>query len=245
MARVSLRTILFALTLSALTASALAQVTPQGGKGNPQTTAPQSAPAAPQGSQDRKVGSSPQNTNPVMEAMEINAAEIEAGKLATNKAQDARVKNFAGMMVKDHTEALTRLKSLHGAPPDVKPTAKHQETGRRLSKLSGAAFDREYMKAMVSGHGDALKFFEKHAAESRAATPAAADSEHEDFSQLARELLPTVRRHLDMAKEIQKDLKAGSSSSNPTSNPQDRPSNSKLKNPIYTPEQNLTGTIRH
>ncbi len=39
-------------------------------------------------------------------------AEVEAGNLARQKSNNAKVKDFAAMMVKDHTAANDTLKSL-------------------------------------------------------------------------------------------------------------------------------------
>src|SRR5262249_48953408 len=109
--------------------------------------------------------------SPVAKAVEMNAAEVEAGKMASMKAENARVKEFAEMIVKDHTADLTQLRALPGAPSDMKPNAKHQQTADRLSKLSGAAFDREYMRMMVSDHQEALKFLEQHGGGAHTTTP--------------------------------------------------------------------------
>src|SRR5262245_21904750 len=77
----------------------------------------------------------------VTKAIQMNVAEVEAGKVAAMKAEDPRVKDFANMMVKDHTDAITKLRAVQGAPLDVTPSTKHQQTEERLSKLSGADFD--------------------------------------------------------------------------------------------------------
>src|SRR5262245_6598288 len=42
-------------------------------------------------------------------AMEMNAAELEFSRLAQTKAQNQQVKDFANMMVEDHTKALEQL----------------------------------------------------------------------------------------------------------------------------------------
>ena len=182
-----------------------------------------------------------------MQAVQINVAEIEAGKMAAKKAQSPRVKEFANMMVKDHTEALAKLRPLPGGESSgVKPDGKHQQAGERLAKLSGAEFDREYMDAMVNGHRDALMFFERHShgqpapndqpaskggtatagepavkQKSDAHAPSGAEYNPE-FSQVAVELVPTVRHHLQMAEQIQQELQSGNSrpeSSGKTKNP--------------------------
>ena len=82
-------------------------------------------------------------------------AEVELGKLATNKAQNPEVKAFAQKMIEDHSKAGEELKTLAAQkkvtlPTDVLP--KHKEVMDKLSKLSGADFDREYVKAMVEAH---------------------------------------------------------------------------------------------
>src|SRR5262249_3444052 len=84
--------------------------------------------------------------------IESNVAEVELGKIASSKATNPRVKEFAETMVKDHTEALDKLQALSGAPSNIKPNAKQKLIAERLSKLSGAEFDREYIKAMVTEH---------------------------------------------------------------------------------------------
>ncbi len=45
-----------------------------------------------------------------------NKAEIELGNLAQSKASDASVKNYAQMMVTEHTAAQSKLTSVTGAP---------------------------------------------------------------------------------------------------------------------------------
>src|SRR5262245_18463990 len=83
--------------------------------------------------------------NPAMKLAEANLAEIELGKLAQGKATNPRIKEFADMMVKDHTEGLVKVRAADSnLPSDIKLNSKHQLTYDRLSKLSGAEFDREY-----------------------------------------------------------------------------------------------------
>jgi putative membrane protein len=135
----------------------------------------------------------------------MNVAEVELGKMASGKATNPQVKEFADMMVKDHTDALNKLRAIPGAPAtDVKPNAKQKQTADRLSRLSGAEFDQEYMKTMVTEHQEAAKFLEQQTR----------NRSNADLAKASQELLPTVRHHLQRAQEIQKELR---SSSNPTS----------------------------
>jgi putative membrane protein len=84
-------------------------------------------------------------------------AEVQLGKMATEKASNADVKAFGQMMVTDHTKAGKELEQVAAQMSVQVPTQldqKHRDLADRLSKLQGAAFDREYMTAMVQGHQD-------------------------------------------------------------------------------------------
>jgi putative membrane protein len=146
--------------------------------------------------------------SPIAHAIEINIAEINLGKEAETKAQNAHVKAFAQMMVKDHTEALAKLRAISGAPTEeIKPSAEHQKAADRLTKLAGSEFDREYIGEMVSGHKAALTFFEQQSKQTTgiitSANPTANDKA---FATLAAELVPVVRMHLMEAQQIQTEL---------------------------------------
>jgi putative membrane protein len=143
-----------------------------------------------------------------MQLVEMNVAERDLGKLAAKKAQNRRVKDFADMMVKDHGQAVTRLKSVQGTPAtEPKPNAKHQEAADHLSKLSGAEFDREYIDAMVSGHQEAAMFLQRLSGQESGSGPSVKGGE--PIGKAAQELLPTVRQHLQTAQDIQKELQSG------------------------------------
>jgi predicted outer membrane protein len=82
-------------------------------------------------------------------------AEVQLGKLATEKAANADVKAFGQMMVKDHSQANDELKQVASKLNVQLPAQldeKHRDLAERLSKLQGAEFDREYINAMVEGH---------------------------------------------------------------------------------------------
>lgn len=86
-------------------------------------------------------------------------AEIELGRMASERGANAAVKKFGQMMVDDHTKASDKLKpiaSQHNIPLATELDDKHRDLRDKLSKLQGAEFDREYMDAMVDGHEDVL-----------------------------------------------------------------------------------------
>src|SRR5262245_60114616 len=107
--------------------------------------------------------------------IEANAAEVKIAELAQTKAQSQRVKDYAQMIVKDHTMALDKMQTLLNdrnavakttvGPKnwhEVKLNTMHQNTWNRLSKLSGTNFDREFMMVMVHDHRNAISDFETH-----------------------------------------------------------------------------------
>jgi len=157
------------------------------------------------------------NMNPAMKLAEANFAEIELGKLAQGKATNPRVKEFADMMVKDHTAGLDKVRAADSSiPTNMKMNAKHQMTYDRLSKLSGAEFDREYIKAMTMDHQEDVRYLEQLSGQGKSGGKTGTSGMHRqkpadmasntDVANVAQELLPTVKHHLQMAQEIQKEL---------------------------------------
>ena len=151
-------------------------------------------------------------------------AEVELGKLASQRAQSPDVKQFAQMMVRDHSKAGSELKqaiSAHNVNPPAGLDAKHQQLMDRLKQLNGAEFDREYMKAMVDGHMEVKNMLADRADNAGARThgganptgtggtkPTTADNASLDaaVNQWASKTLPTVEQHLQKAQQIQSKL---------------------------------------
>jgi putative membrane protein len=105
----------------------------------------------------------------VEKAAVANMAEIQLGQLALKQAQDPQVKQFAQMMVDDHTKALEQLRTAVSSQGLQVATAldnKHQKLHDKLAKLQGAEFDREYMDAMVDTHKDTEKLLKRRAGKS-------------------------------------------------------------------------------
>jgi len=127
---------------------------------------------------------------------QANMAEVDAGKMALEKSQNADVKKFAQHMVDDHTKALGEVQALATAknvtlPDGAGPVAKTKATA--LKALSGNLFDKEYAKhAGVGDHENTVKLLQKIQKEGK-------DS---DLKALAGKMLPTVEHHLDMAKQL-------------------------------------------
>jgi putative membrane protein len=125
--------------------------------------------------------------------------EVALGQLAEQKATNPEVKQFAALMVRDHTRAGEELKTI-AAKNNVELKAEladeHKDLRERLSKLSGPEFDREYMKAMIDGHEEAVDDTKNKAEH----------SDNADIKQWASKALPTVQQHLERAREINEAL---------------------------------------
>jgi len=122
-------------------------------------------------------------------------AEVELGKMAASKAQNAEVKAFGQKMVEDHSKAGEELKQIAAQkkvmlPPDVLPA--HKQLMEKLSKLSGADFDKEYVAAMIEAHEKDVAAFEN-------VSKTAADA---DVKAFATKTLPTLKMHLEMIKAM-------------------------------------------
>jgi len=133
----------------------------------------------------------------VTKAAEGGLAEVELGKLATEKASSDQVKQFGQRMVDDHSKANDELKTLAQQKNITLPTsisAKDKAERDRLMKLSGAAFDRAYMSAMLSDH-------KKDVSEFRVESTSGKDA---DIKAFAAKTLPTLEEHLKLAQDANK-----------------------------------------
>jgi putative membrane protein len=146
-------------------------------------------------------GATPTDVNGFMtRAAEGGMAEIETGKLAVSKAQNAEVKQFAQQMIADHTRANNELKTLAGKKNVTLPTGldpMHQAMAAKLSGLTGAEFDREYMRGQVEDHERTVALFQAQADNG-------ADAE---AKAMAAKTLPNLKMHLEMARKISSNLK--------------------------------------
>jgi putative membrane protein len=135
------------------------------------------------------------------EATHANMAEIELGQLASQKATDQGVRQFAQRMVNDHTKAnqqLQQILSQNGVTVPTETSSSQQREMERLQKLNGADFDKAYIDHMVKDHKTDVKEFEK----------ASRDAQNQDLKAFAANTLPTLQDHLRMAEDLRPTVKA-------------------------------------
>ncbi len=138
-----------------------------------------------------------------MKAAQGGMAEVKLGQLAADKATNPDVKAFGQQMVDDHSKANNDLKSAAESENMTLPTdvnAKQQAMYDKLSKMSGAAFDKAYVNDMVKDHEEDVKEFQKEASNGK-------DPKIKDF---ASTTLPVLQGHLSKIKGIQSSMGSGS-----------------------------------
>jgi putative membrane protein len=159
---------------------------------------------------DRDVG--PLVRNWIEDRVEGGMKEVKLGELDSQKAQNADVKAFGRMMVQDHTKANDELKGIiskHNI--NVNPELDNDAI-ERFSKMEAKDFDREYINQMVDDHEATVKALEDRldkegTDENPRYTPKKSDNAVEmEINQWAAKAIPTVRKHLERAKELDQKL---------------------------------------
>ena len=131
----------------------------------------------------------------IRDAVQGNLAEIQLGQLAQEKTQSAEVKSYAQMLVTDHSTANEQAEKVAkqiGITIPTELSLSQKTTYNRMSKLSGTAFDRAFVAEMIAGHKTNITRFQNEA--KKKDDPAA------DF---ANQMLPTLKKHLDAAQQLE------------------------------------------
>jgi putative membrane protein len=121
--------------------------------------------------------------------------EVQLSKLADQNSKNAKVKQFAQMMIKDHTKANEKISELLKSRKTAVVAGTEKETrdgADRLSKLQNEEFDRAYTQVMVKDHQMAVKLFENQVK----------NGKDEDVTGFAKETLPTLKGHLQQAQQL-------------------------------------------
>ncbi|HSI63572.1 MAG TPA: DUF4142 domain-containing protein [Candidatus Saccharimonadia bacterium] len=133
----------------------------------------------------------------VKSASDSGMAEVQIAELGAKKASRAEVKALAETMIKDHTALNLELKTLatnKGAQLSAAIDPKGAETMKDLEKYSGDEFDKQFLKALESGHEKSVKNFKS----------ASEDATDGDVKAFASKNLPTIEGHLEHIKRLQK-----------------------------------------
>lgn len=139
---------------------------------------------------------------------QADLAEIQAGKLALQKASTPEVRKFGEHMVQEHSKRLAETKALaqaRGVKAPARPDGTQQEILKTLRRFSGDDFERRFMALMVEGHQDTLLLVERTAR--RARDP--------ELKAHALESAGDIKGHLYEARRLYASLAASAGASRP------------------------------
>jgi putative membrane protein len=131
-------------------------------------------------------------------AAQTDMVEANLGQLAQTAASSQQVKDYAQMLVTDHTADFGQLHNLaqqaNLTVPDAIDPAHDKAMIDPFQKLKGEAFDRKYVQEMIAGHTKAIAIYKKEAA----------DAQNSSVKSYAEQTLPTLEKHLSGAKDLEK-----------------------------------------
>jgi putative membrane protein len=163
------------------------------------STDPNALPPTAAGGASAAAGSAALNasdTKFVKEAAGGGMFEVQVSKLAADKATDPAVKQFAQMLVTDHTNANDELKAFAAAHNVSLPTELPkplQSEIDKLQKASGDAFDKQYVQTVgLKDHKDDIAKFEK----------ASQETKNPQLKAWVDKTLPTLKEHLAAAQKL-------------------------------------------
>jgi putative membrane protein len=131
-----------------------------------------------------------------------NSGEIDQAHVAERKAHDARVKQFAKMMVAHHTKAkeqqATLLKKLNVTETENPKSDEMRDHSQKLvaslEAATGPQFDRAYIDLQVNEHEQVLDTIDN------VLIP---NAKHAELKAALQKFRPQVAAHLQMARDIQ------------------------------------------
>jgi putative membrane protein len=144
----------------------------------------------------------------VRKALAGGKLDAELAKLAVEQSNDPQIKQFAQALVDDHSKVTKELMALkNGGTRGRDEQAPEQDRTQRrngklpgdrpqllerFTQLHGAEFDRAFLHQILQDHEKAVMLFDK---EAKTGQDASAKS-------FAEKTLPTLKKHLKMAREL-------------------------------------------
>jgi putative membrane protein len=134
--------------------------------------------------------------------LRANLAEVKLAKIATDRADSEKVKQFAQQLIKDHSAVAEKLAKLVANDQPASPSAKiEQQINERclamlqaeLESKSGKEFDACYLGSQIAGHMHMI-----------AALDVLAGQTSGPLQQIVKSAQPTVQKHYDEARQLMK-----------------------------------------
>lgn len=160
--------------------------------------------------QDAMAGADPAAMMPTIAAEYVAAAgasdlyEIESSRMALEKSENAEIREFAQMMIDNHTsttEQLTTAAEAAGMTPGAPAMMPmQQQMIDELTPLTGADFDRTYLEQQRRAHQMALNLHQNYAA----------SGDTEELREVASSAVPIIEGHIEGLQGLSADSSAGS-----------------------------------
>lgn len=128
-------------------------------------------------------------------AAQTDMLEAHFGQMALNQASGRNIKDFAQILVTDHTndyQQLNRLSEKAGVTVPKAIDAKGNKTIATFEKLKGTAFDSRFIREMISGHEKAIDTYKKEIS----------NGQNSDVKAYAAQAMPALERHLQGARQL-------------------------------------------
>ncbi len=128
------------------------------------------------------------------DAIKGDNSELAMGQLAVSKGATDPVTTFGQTLIDDHSKAKTQASAVATKMGVSLPSGMSADAQQRLTKLqqlSGPDFDKAFARDMVQDHEKDIAEFKKEAGSGQG-----------PVQQLAAQTLPTLEKHLRMAKSL-------------------------------------------
>jgi putative membrane protein len=127
------------------------------------------------------------------DALKGDNSEMMLGQIAAERGASPALRSYGRTLHDDHATAREQVVPLArqaGVAISEQPMPEAAQERRKLARLHGRAFDREFSSYMVKDHRKDIAEFEKQAHKRGPA------------SELARQTLPVLRKHLAIAERL-------------------------------------------
>jgi putative membrane protein len=163
---------------------------------SPMPPAPEASPRATQG-QERPSVRKMSAADYVQTAARSDMFEIQAAKVAMDKSKSDSVRQFAQMMIDDHTASSVKMKAAiekanvkANVPKDL--DKKHADMLDRLKKTSASNFDQTYLQSQLAAHRDMLNLNKGYSQ----------NGDNDTLKQFAADATTVVEKHLNELQQM-------------------------------------------
>ncbi len=130
-------------------------------------------------------------------AAQTDMTEAHFGQMAQNQGETQGVKDYGQMLVTDHTndyQQLSMTASKAGGTVPKGIDGAHDRMITPFDRMKGAAFDRRFIHEMIAGHEQAIAAYKREAN----------DGQNSDVKAYANQAIPTLEKHLQNARDLEK-----------------------------------------